>query len=218
MHPLRRSATALLVGVAATTTLAVADAPSPATPDTDAQHAVTALLSGSATRAREAVPADFAATQGYAPVLEGDSITRADGSCSSPVPLPDVFERACRQHDYGYDLLRYADGAGGALPAKARTQLDGQFEEEALRSCEHTDAAEQAHCTRWAHIAGTFVQANSWRQHNSVPVPDDALSVATGGAAALALLSGGSLLTGLVRAVGTGAYRRPAGLAWPVAA
>lgn len=210
MHPLRRSATTLLVGVIAATTLAVADAPGPSSPDARAQRAVTALLSGSATAAGEATPEDFAATLGYTPVRHGDSMTNPTGSCSSPVPLPDSFDEACRQHDYGYDLLRYADARGGALPATARAQLDDQLEDEALRSCEGGAPGEHARCSRWAHIAGAFVRGNSWRQQNSVPVPEDAVSMATGGAALLALLSGGSLLAGLLRPGST--VRRPGGL------
>ncbi len=213
MQPLRPSATALLVCVAAATTLAVADAPPSPSPDPRAERAVAALLSGSAADARSAAPRDFEAVLGYAPALDGDAITNPSGSCSSPVPLPDVFERSCRQHDYGYDLLRYADASGGALPASARTALDDQLEREALRSCRGTDAgAARAHCTRWAHIAATFVRGNSWRQHQSVPDPEDAVSLATGGAAALALLSGGAFLGGCVRRTGRRLTHRPVDL------
>lgn len=201
MQPLLRSATTLLVGVTAATALSVVGAPPPPVPDPATRRAVAALLSGSATGARAAVPTDFSQTLGYTPVLDGSAITNPSGSCSSPVPLPQSFERACRQHDYGYDLLRYAAAVDGRLPSGARTALDDQFEREALASCPDAGPG-HAHCTRWAHIAAAFVRANSWRQHQSVPAPEDPVSVATGGATLLALGSAGSLLVGCVRLAG----------------
>ena len=203
MQPLRRSATVLVVAVSTATTTAVLDAPEAPAPDPAAREAVAALLTGSATAARAAVPEDFADTLGYQPVLDGDSITNPSGSCSSPVALPRSFATVCRQHDYGYDLLRYAEAVGGRLPAGAREALDDQFEREAMRSC--TAGAAHDHCIRWAHIAAAFVRANSWRQHESVPDPEDAWSVATAGAALLALGSAASLLS---RGLGALAGRR----------
>lgn len=207
MQSIRRSATVLLVGATATATLVVTDAPAATSPDPGARRAVAALLTGSAPAARSAVPADFAQTLGYAPALDDGSLTHPDGSCSSPVALPEAFEAACRQHDYGYDLLRYADAVGGALPAGARAALDDQFEQEALDSCPDAGAGRD-HCTRWARIAAAFVRANSWRQQHSVPDPEDPVSVATGGAALLALGSAGSLLVGCGRLAGRRLARR----------
>lgn len=209
MQPLRRSAITLLVGVTAATALAVVDAPPASSPDPGTRRAVTALLSGSAQEARAAVPEDFSRRIGYAPVLEEGSITNPTGSCSSPVPLPEVFETACRQHDYGYDLLRYGDSVGGALPARARSALDDQFEREALDSCESTEPGPiRASCTRWAHIAAGFVRANTWRQDGSVPDPEDPLSLATGGAALVSLGAAGSLVVGGLRRLGRRTGRR----------
>ncbi len=203
MQPLRRSATVLLIAVTTATTTAVLDAPEAPAPDPAARAAVAALLTGSATAAQAAVPEDFADTLGYRPVLDGDHITNPTGSCSSPVALPRSFTVVCRQHDYGYDLLRYAEAVGGRLPGSAREALDDQFEREAMRSC--AAGAGHEHCIRWAHIAAAFVRANSWRQHESVPDPEDAWSVATAGAALLTL---GSAISLLARGVGTLAGRR----------
>ena len=215
MQPLRRSATVLLLSLTTTTAVAVLDAPEAPAPDPAARKAVAALLTGSATAAQAAVPEDFADTLGYEPVLDGDSITNPSGSCSSPVTLPRSFGTVCRQHDYGYDLLRYAEAVGGRLPAGAREALDDQFEQEALRSC--GGGAARDHCLRWAHVAAAFVRANSWRQHESVPEPEDAWSVATAGAALLTLGSAASLLARGLGAL-TAGRRRVAGTREAVAA
>src|SRR6266540_4165109 len=41
------------------------------------------------------------------------------------VGAPFRFQQACKVHDYGYDLLRYAHATGQQLTGEARRQLDG---------------------------------------------------------------------------------------------
>src|SRR5215216_2139325 len=61
-----------------------------------------------------AVPADFASMMGYTPVpvrmADGTlRLAKPDGACSAPGGgAPFGFQEACKVHDYGYDLLRYA--------------------------------------------------------------------------------------------------------------
>lgn len=191
MQTPRRSAATALAGLVTVTGLAVADAPRDHVPDPGAQRAVTALLTGSSSQALAAVPDTFEDHLGYVPRAQDGSVVDPSGSCSSPVPLPTSFETACRQHDYGYDLLRHADLEGGPLPAAARAALDDQLAREAARSCTVGPTDQRARCRRWAGIAATFVRANSVRQHHSVPDPEDIVSVATAGAG-LAVLAGGA--------------------------
>src|SRR5688572_18193770 len=61
-----------------------------------------------------AVPADFASVMGYEPVtatLADGSVRLVNprGSCSVPGGWRQFdFDVACKAHDFGYDMLRYA--------------------------------------------------------------------------------------------------------------
>ncbi|GAA1145364.1 alpha/beta-hydrolase family protein [Ornithinicoccus hortensis] len=134
---------------------------------TPAGRAVLALASGTGTEALAAVPADFADVMGYHPVLEAGELVRADGDCSSPVPLPPAFEPACRQHDYGYDLLRYAGATGAPLGTWARTSVDGLLRDRLDRLCAGTSSV--GSCGPNAQMAATAVELNSLRQGQGVP-------------------------------------------------
>ncbi|WP_109472399.1 hypothetical protein [Ornithinimicrobium cavernae] len=158
--------------------------------ETPAAAAVRALTSGTAAEALAAVPEDFAQVRGYQPVLEDGQLVRADGSCSSPVPLPAGFEPACRQHDYGYDLLRYAEEVGSPLGRWARGAIDDRFAERLHEVCaapadpasaEATSAdpgsveeapaapASVEACEVSATVAVTGIEINSRRQGDGVP-------------------------------------------------
>ena len=85
---------------------------------TEAGQAVESLIAGRAVPA--VVPSDFDAVSGYRPVVQSGTLAREDGGCSTPFGIgPDAFEAACRTHDLGYDLLRYAEKTDGRLAASA---------------------------------------------------------------------------------------------------
>jgi hypothetical protein len=66
---------------------------------------VLALGSGDTDTASAVFPPDFGAAMYYNPIRErwgaGERLSDPHGSCSSPVPLPVLFEPACRTHDLG---------------------------------------------------------------------------------------------------------------------
>lgn len=163
---------------------AAADAPRVARATVVASEAaaatVDALAADDATAAAAALPADFAAVMNYMPVVEPGSTTErvlADpgGDCSSPVPLPRVFESPCRVHDFGYDVLRYARDTGGELGPDARRELDALLGRHLRAACETDAAADIPTCVAAAHIASTAVQINSWRQGYRLPVSEPLL-------------------------------------------
>lgn len=149
------------------------------------------------TPSADVLPADFTTVRGYQPRVQSGLLGAPAGGCSSPVPLPREFDPACRQHDLGYDLLRYADAKGQPLPPSARRALDARLERQARAACrERTNPVRRATCTTWAGIASAAVQFNSWRQHDGVPGSESprsllaagGLGVAGAGTATLALL------------------------------
>ncbi|USQ80288.1 hypothetical protein NF556_01090 [Ornithinimicrobium faecis] len=132
-----------------------------------AAHAVRALTTSDGAGALAAVPEDFAAVRGYEPVLEDGHLVRADGDCSSPVSLPEEFEPACRQHDYGYDLLRYAEQTGEPLGRWARGAVDEAFADRLHELCDEGPSG--ATCRQLGFLAVTGVEFNSVRQGDGVP-------------------------------------------------
>ena len=107
--------------------------PRPVDPASSA--AVTALVSAPAGEAAAAVPARFAATRGYRPVLRDGLLVNPHGDCSSPVPLPKAFTPGCQRHDLGYDLLRHAAAVGHPLPGSARRAIDAQLGQTMHAAC-----------------------------------------------------------------------------------
>lgn len=197
---LTRTALVTLLAALVWAALVVAGRPPAVVPDPGSSAAVAALTSRSAETAAGTVPTDFVADLGHVPRLEGQRLVNPTGSCSSPVPLPAEFEGPCRQHDLGYDLLRHAARKGGALPTAARQHLDAQLVDSARASCAVRQGISRGWCSAWADIAGFFVRVNSVRQHDSAPLPEDALSRAAMGAGALTLVGGtGTLALGGVR-------------------
>lgn len=132
-----------------------------------AAQAIRALTTADGTSALAAVPEDFAEIRGYEPVLEAGHLVRADGDCSSPVPLPEEFEPACRQHDYGYDLLRYAEQTGQPLGRWARGAVDDAFADRLRTVCDEGPAG--ANCRQLGFLAVTGVELNSVRQGDGLP-------------------------------------------------
>ncbi|MGW6693157.1 hypothetical protein ACWF62_05210 [Rhodococcus sp. NPDC054953] len=151
-------------------------------------RAVEALVTGGADAAAAAIPDDFADVAGYRPVTDGAMLINPNGQCSSPVPLPAEFDGACRGHDLGYDLLRYADRTGTPLGGWARRSLDRQLGQRMHDACTtRPDDLTRASCGVVADAAVAAVQANSWRQGFGVPVrePVGPIAAGVGGAALL---------------------------------
>jgi fucose 4-O-acetylase-like acetyltransferase len=123
-----------------------------------------------------AVPAGFASVMGYtpAPLLMADGTVRLAkpaGACSAPGGgAPFGFEQVCKVHDYGYDLLRYADATGEVLPAEARRQLDAMFDHDLHASCRTVGRGlTGTGCHLLAEGFTAVVAVNSWRQHYGNP-------------------------------------------------
>ncbi len=124
-----------------------------------------------------AVPADFSAVMRYAPVpvRMADGIVRLAkpaGACSAPGGggRPFGFERVCKVHDYGYDLLRYANATGQVLTGEARRQLDGMFAHDLHAQCRATrHGIAGLGCDAVAEAFAAGVSFNSWRQHYGNP-------------------------------------------------
>ena len=134
-------------------------------------------------RAAAVVPAGFAAMLGYRPMVSGGLTINPTGSCSSPISLPDRFEPFCRAHDFGYDLLRYADRSGRPLGGWARRTLDQTLIRQMHASC----SAPACHAA--AETARAGLGLNSWRQHFGPPTRSESiLSIGTSLAGTVASL------------------------------
>ncbi|WP_067832713.1 hypothetical protein [Nocardia lijiangensis] len=171
--------------------------------------ALTAGENGSATN----LPDDFTAALGYRPVPVHGLLTNPGGDCSSPVPLPAEFDTACKAHDLGYDLLRYADLRGEPLGPWARQAVDAALDRRMQEACDdRTESWARARCYAMADIADTVVDLNSRRQHYGAPVVETLLGA--GGAASglsgwLVGLAGlGTLGLGALLALLLGALRQ----------
>lgn len=110
------------------------------------------------------VPPGFAKTMGYLPTSEGG---RPDGSCSTQGGVSYTgFTEACRIHDFGYDLLRYADERGEPLGPWARLAIDRRFHQDMVASCDDPG------CWVLAHVYGFFAGLNSVRQGFTAPAEE----------------------------------------------
>ncbi|GAA5062582.1 hypothetical protein GCM10023318_46400 [Nocardia callitridis] len=153
-----------------------ADAPAITAPENAAASiAVTDLTSGGPGSVR-AMPADFGATSGYQPVLADGMVLNPGGDCSSPVTLPTEFDAACKAHDLGYDLLRYAQKRGEPLGPWARQAIDATLDRHMHQACEtRADSFSRTRCEAMADIANTAVDLNSRRQDYGAPVREEFL-------------------------------------------
>jgi Prokaryotic phospholipase A2 len=144
-----------------------------------AAAAVAALAGGPAGRDPLAsVPADFPAVMGYTPVptrmVDGTlRLAKPTGACSAPGGgAPFGFEQACKVHDYGYDLLRYAHATGQHLTGQARRLLDAMFGHDLRARCRAVGGLAGMGCRLTAWLFGAVVRVNSWRQHWGWPAPE----------------------------------------------
>ncbi|TDD71555.1 hypothetical protein E1262_05215 [Jiangella aurantiaca] len=113
------------------------------------------------------LPADLAAVVGYEPLVVTDPdgsvhVTDPDGGCSWLGDTTYGFDRACRSHDLGYDLLRYATAKGGELGPWARRAIDERFAADLRSRCAEVDGG--AACSALARLTTSAVGFNSWRQ------------------------------------------------------
>ncbi|WP_051179141.1 hypothetical protein [Nocardia concava] len=119
------------------------------------------------------IPEDFVTTAGYRPVIESGILVNPQGDCSSPIPLPAEFDLACKSHDLGYDLLRYAAAHGQPLGPWARQAVDATLEQRMDAACEtRTSAVSRAQCRVMADVATTAVDLNSIRQDYGSPITE----------------------------------------------
>lgn len=159
--------------------------------DPGAARAVAALSSAPAHVAQDRLPPGFVPWAGYRPEVRDGLLVRPDGSCSSPVALPRRFRAACRQHDLGYDLIRYATARGAPLGRWARVRLDRTLRDQLRHECAGSDGT---WCEVAASTAYTAVRANSLRQGDLAPSPETPASVGSlvVGATGLIAMAGGA--------------------------
>ncbi|MCR8898872.1 hypothetical protein NWF34_18145 [Gordonia sp. GONU] len=143
--------------------------PHPEDADNPYAAAVVALTGPAPATTMDVLPASFEMHMGYTPTVVTGVPTDPDGSCSSPVPLPDRFTPLCRTHDFGYDLLRAAAADGRPLGSWARFALDRMLIEAMQRSCD--DPA----CATAAHVARIGLAWNTWRQFGGPPIRQESI-------------------------------------------
>jgi hypothetical protein len=170
---------AAALGAVLSTVLIVAPAPAAeSTGDPTAAATVAAL-----TRTGHAdVPTGFADVMGYQPVTArlADGELRSinpDGSCSVPGKgRPFAFDIACKAHDFGYDLLRYAERRGEPLGEEARAAIDARLVADLRSQCDSTTTgSEYAACAATVDVFAAGVGFNSWRQMSGPPVDTSGL-------------------------------------------
>ncbi len=116
------------------------------------------------------LPADFTTMLGYRPTITDGLLVKPSGSCSSPVALPREFDVACKAHDLGYDLLRYADRIGTATGGWARRALDDALDRRMHDACVPRSAVlARVRCQAMATVASAAVSVNSLRQRFGTP-------------------------------------------------
>ncbi|MEU4314910.1 hypothetical protein [Nocardia sp. NPDC024068] len=168
-------------GIAAVVALSPLPAATAAGPSPAVSPAAAAVRALTSPGAAAVIPADFPAVAGYLPERVDGLLVAPHGSCSSPVPLPAEFETACKSHDLGYDLLRYADRTGHPLGPWARRELDRTLADRMRTVCTHrVQAAARLRCAGMAEVAAAAVGINSMRQSYGVPVVER-LSFTAGG-------------------------------------
>ncbi len=160
----------LIFAMVAVATSGVAHAMSqPAVADSDdAVRIVDSIVAGHADVAD--VPSDFVDELGYQPVSSEGTLINPNGGCSTPGATgPERFATACRTHDLGYDVLRYAEQEGVRLGAQARFELDRRLYADLLATCETPT------CTATATAYFATVSANSIRQGYKAPHAEPAM-------------------------------------------
>lgn len=138
-------------------------APNPPASDPPAAEVIRRLTGPEPAGAVRTLPTDFARVMGYWPGDDAGYPVNPRGGCSSPVRMPASFEELCRSHDFGYDVLRYAQRTGHPLGPWARLSLDRMLVDRMTRSCA------DAKCAVWAELARMGVGVNTWREGDGPP-------------------------------------------------
>ncbi|WKG08016.1 hypothetical protein QX204_23485 [Nocardia sp. PE-7] len=175
----RRSGVALCTAGLAMAAAVVMSAPGAmgttpgSTENVAAAAAVRALIDDSPD-ATSLIPRDFGYKFGYDPAPQDGLLVNPNGGCSSPVTLPAEFESACKAHDLGYDVLRYAERVDQPLGGWARRAVDAALNRRIHASCQQRDDEfSRARCGVMADIAFTAVDVNSRRQEYGAPVVEN---------------------------------------------
>ena len=131
------------------------------------EAALTVASLGGGYSVLDTVPGTFEGELGYQPVAAGGTLLNPNGGCSTPGGIgPGSFDDACRVHDFGYDLLRYAERTDSRLGASARFQLDQHLYTDLLRVCTTVT------CRATATAYYTGVTLNSIRQGYAAPTSE----------------------------------------------
>ncbi|MBW4716329.1 phospholipase A2 [Saccharothrix obliqua] len=139
-------------------------------------------------------PADFADVTARAPqvVTAPDGTARAidpTGGCSGPAGDTEWdFGVACRAHDLGYDLLRYAEHKGRPLPPEARRALDARLAADMHDQCELNPRGDRTGCHAVAQLYAAGLEFNSWRQRWGPPGHEPVLAWSFGSAVVVFLI------------------------------
>ncbi|MEU5694154.1 phospholipase A2 [Actinosynnema sp. NPDC020468] len=143
---------------------------------------------------RTTFPADFAEVTARNPrlVIAPDGTKRATdptGGCSGPAGDTEWdFGIACRAHDLGYDLLRYAEAKGHPLPPQARKSLDTRLADDMHAQCDLNPRNSGTRCHAVATLYAAGLQFNSWRQRWGPPGHEPVLAWGFGSAVVVFLL------------------------------
>ncbi|MGI5504866.1 phospholipase A2 [Lentzea sp. CA-135723] len=160
-----------------------------------AANAVNAFVAPSATHDPYLnLPGDFAKEMGRDPktITAPDGTLRVvdkDGGCSGPAGDTEWdFSAACRAHDLGYDLLRYADHKGDPLGPQARKALDDRLAADLHTQCRLNPRGAEQSCQAVATTYALGLQFNSWRQRWGAPGHEPVVAWAFGSAVVVFLL------------------------------
>jgi hypothetical protein len=140
------------------------------------------------------LPPDFARETGRDPktVRAPDGTLRvvdASGGCSGPAGDTEWdFSIACRAHDLGYDLLRYAEHKGHPLGQDARKALDDRLAADLHRQCALNPRGAEQSCHAVAETYAMGLKFNSWRQRWGPPGHEPVVAWAFGSAIVVFLL------------------------------
>ena len=123
------------------------------------------------------IPPDFSKVMGYTPTVghlaNGTTIAiNPRGGCSViGGGRPFDLDVACKAHDLGYDLLRYAHRRGADLGPQARHLVDDKFGADLYAQCTTLYSGSRADaCDVMAASFDAAVGFNSWRQQFGAPV------------------------------------------------
>lgn len=208
----RRSRAAVLtLGIAAALTVAAPPIGAGSADPIGAAATIAALPDGA--QARDRLPGDFEKVMGYepalAPLADGSQrLINPSGACSVPGHgQPFDFTVACQAHDFGYDLLRYAQRTDADIPGTARDDIDNLLSADLRRQClAHRTPAT---CEATVKIFAAGVRFNSWRQVSGPPVDQSGLPRTAG----LVLLGGIGLFSWQLFSPAAG-FRRRRGVRW----